>query len=43
MGKTKALSKDVKDKIVDLHKGGMGCKTISKMLCVKETTVSAIV
>ncbi|KAI5091386.1 smoothelin isoform X1 [Silurus meridionalis] len=28
MGKNKELSKDVRDKIVDLHKAGMGYKTI---------------
>ncbi|XP_074472562.1 uncharacterized protein LOC141756598 [Sebastes fasciatus] len=43
MGKTKGLSKDVRDKIVDLHKTGMGYKTISKQLCEKETTVGAII
>ncbi|KAL0183576.1 hypothetical protein M9458_019272, partial [Cirrhinus mrigala] len=32
MAKTKELSKDVKDKIVDLHKAEMGYKTISKQL-----------
>ncbi|KAI4900022.1 hypothetical protein NFI96_023288, partial [Prochilodus magdalenae] len=26
MGKTKELSKDVRDKIIDLYKAGMGCK-----------------
>ena len=30
MGKTKELSKDIKDKIVDLHKAGMGYKKINK-------------
>ncbi|KAK1790610.1 hypothetical protein P4O66_014484, partial [Electrophorus voltai] len=39
MGKTKELSKDVTDKIVDLHKAGMGYKNISKKLGEKETTV----
>ncbi|KAI4874842.1 hypothetical protein NFI96_010391 [Prochilodus magdalenae] len=43
MGKTKELSKDVRDKIIDLHKAGMGYKTLSKMLGEKETTVGAIV
>ncbi|WP_223121321.1 hypothetical protein, partial [Salmonella sp. S103_04178] len=43
MGKTKELSKDVRDKIIDLHKAGMGYKTISKTLGEKETTVGAIV
>ncbi|KAJ8342658.1 hypothetical protein SKAU_G00325860 [Synaphobranchus kaupii] len=43
MGKTKELSKDVRDKIVDLHKAGMGYKTISKQLGEKDTTVGAII
>ncbi|KAJ8381074.1 hypothetical protein SKAU_G00018520 [Synaphobranchus kaupii] len=43
MGKTKELSKDVRDKIVDLHKAGMGYKTIGKQLGGKETTVGAII
>ncbi len=32
MAKTKELSKDVRDKIVDLHKTGIGYKTIAKQL-----------
>ncbi len=40
MGKTKELSKDIRDKIVDLHKAGMDYKTISKKLGEKETTYS---
>ncbi|KAK6303080.1 hypothetical protein J4Q44_G00255340 [Coregonus suidteri] len=32
MAKTKELSKDVRDKNVDLHKAGMGYKTIAKQL-----------
>ncbi|KAK6326467.1 hypothetical protein J4Q44_G00021120 [Coregonus suidteri] len=32
MAKTKELSKDVRDKIVDLHKTGIGYKTITKQL-----------
>ncbi len=43
MTKTKELSKDVRDKIVDLHKTGMGYKTIAKQLGEKETTVGAII
>src|SRR4029434_5034893 len=43
MGKTKELSKDIRDKIVDLHKAGMGYKTISKQLGGKQTTVGAII
>ncbi|KAK6298506.1 hypothetical protein J4Q44_G00315610 [Coregonus suidteri] len=44
MAKTKELSKDVRDKIVDLHKAGMGYKTIAKQLgkdvrCVSATYV----
>ncbi len=43
MATTKELSKDVRDKIVDLHKAGMGYKTIAKQLGVKVTTVGAII
>ncbi len=43
MAKTKELSKDVRDKIVDLHKAGMGYKTIAKQLGEKVTTVGAII
>ncbi len=43
MAKTKELSKDVRDKIVDLHKAGMGCKTITKQLGEKVTTVGVII
>ena len=43
MGKTKELSKDVRDKVVELHKAGMGYKTISKKLNEKVTTVGAII
>ena len=42
MGKTKELSKDIRDKIVDLHKAGMGYKKISKQLGEK-LTVGAII
>ena len=38
MGKTKELPKDVRDKVVDLHKAGMGYKTIGQQLSEKETT-----
>ncbi len=41
MAKTKKLSKDVRDKIVDLHKAEMGYKTITKQLGEKVTTVGA--
>ncbi len=43
MANTKELSKDVRDKIVDLHKAGMGYKTITKQLGEKVTTVGAII
>ncbi len=43
MAKTKELSKDVRDKIVDLHKAGMGYKTIVKQLGENVTTVGAII
>ncbi|KAI4903007.1 hypothetical protein NFI96_012034, partial [Prochilodus magdalenae] len=43
MGKTKELSKDVRDKIVDLYKAGMGYKAISKKLDEKVTTVGVII
>ena len=43
MGKTKELSKDIGDKIVDLRKAGMGYKKISKQLGEKLTTVGAII
>ena len=43
MGKTKELSKDIRDKIVDLRKAGMGYKKISKQLGEKLTTVGAII
>ena len=42
MGKTKELSKDIRDKIVDLHKAGIGYKKISKQLGEK-LTVGAII
>ena len=43
MGKTKKLSKDIRDKIVDLHKAGMCYNKISKQLGEKLTTVGAII
>ncbi len=43
MAKTKKLSNDVRDKIVDLHKTGMGYKTIIKQVGEKVTTVGAII
>ncbi|KAK6309675.1 hypothetical protein J4Q44_G00195560 [Coregonus suidteri] len=41
MAKTKELSKDDRDKIVDLHKAGMGYKTIAKQLVCQETVWEA--
>ncbi len=38
-----AKTKDVRDKVVDLHKAGMGYKTIAKQLGEKVTTVGAII
>src|SRR4029434_3290133 len=43
MGKTKELTKDVRDKVVDLHKAGMGYKTIGKQLGEKQTTIGLII
>ena len=43
MGKTKELSKNIRDKIVDLHRAGMGYKKISKQLGEKLTTAGAII
>ncbi len=43
MAKIKELSKEVRDKIVDLHKPGMSYKTIAKQLGEKVTTVGAII
>ena len=42
MAKTRELCKDIRDKIVDLHKAGMGHRTIGKQLGEKATTVGAI-
>jgi transposase len=43
MGKTKELSTDIRDKIVDLHKAGMGYKRIGKQLGEKRSTVGAVI
>ena len=43
MGKTKELSKDIRDKIVDLHKAGISYKTIGKKLDEKVTTIGVII
>jgi IS30 family transposase len=42
MAKTRELCKDIRDQIVDLHKAGMGYRTIGKQLGEKATTVGAI-
>ncbi len=41
--KDKELSKDVRDNILDLHKAGIGYKTIAKQLGKKVTKVGAII
>uniref|UniRef100_A0A8K9UDX3 Transposase n=1 Tax=Oncorhynchus mykiss TaxID=8022 RepID=A0A8K9UDX3_ONCMY len=43
MAKTRELCKDIRDKIVDLHKAGMGYRTIGKQLGEKAATVGAII
>lgn len=43
MGNTRELSKDIRDRIVDLQKAGKGYKTMSKLLGQKVTTIGAIV
>uniref|UniRef100_A0AAY5KNH1 Transposase Tc1-like domain-containing protein n=1 Tax=Esox lucius TaxID=8010 RepID=A0AAY5KNH1_ESOLU len=43
MAKIRELCKDIRDKIVDLHKAGMGYRTIGKQLGEKATTVGAII
>ncbi|KAI4899494.1 hypothetical protein NFI96_000370 [Prochilodus magdalenae] len=43
MPKTRELCKDIRDKIVDLHKARMGYRTIGKQLGEKATTVGAII
>lgn len=43
MAKTRELSKDSRDKIVDLHKAGMSYSTIGKQLGEKRSTVGAII
>uniref|UniRef100_A0AAZ3QXW4 SAM domain-containing protein n=1 Tax=Oncorhynchus tshawytscha TaxID=74940 RepID=A0AAZ3QXW4_ONCTS len=40
---TRELCKDIRVKIVDLHKAGMGYRTIGKQLGEKATTVGAII
>uniref|UniRef100_A0AAY5KYI2 Transposase Tc1-like domain-containing protein n=1 Tax=Esox lucius TaxID=8010 RepID=A0AAY5KYI2_ESOLU len=43
MAKTRELCKDIRDKIVDPHKAGMGYRTIGKQLGEKATTVGTII
>ncbi len=43
MAKAKELSKDVRNKTVDLHKAGRGYKTITKQLDEEVTTVGVII
>jgi len=40
---SRELCKDVRDKIVDLHKAGVGYRTIGNQLGEKATTVGAII
>ena len=43
MGKTKELSKDIRDKIVYLHKTGMGYKMIAKQWGEKESSDGTVI
>jgi IS30 family transposase len=43
MAKTRELCKDIGGRIVDLHKAGMGYRTIGKQLGEKTTTVGTII
>ncbi len=43
MAKTKELSKDVRDKIVDLHKAGMGYKTTAKQRLLQNSATLCII
>lgn len=43
MGKNNDSSEDIRDKIVDMYKSGMGYETISKKLIEKVTTAGAII
>ncbi|KAK1800488.1 hypothetical protein P4O66_005707 [Electrophorus voltai] len=43
MGKTKEHSKAIRDKIVDGHKAGKGCKTLSEELGLPVSTVGSII
>ena len=40
--KTKELSKKVRDKVVEKHRSGEGCKKISKSLIIPLSTVKSI-
>lgn len=42
MNKTKKLSEEIRDKIVDLHKAGKGYRTITDQLGNKRSTVGGI-
>lgn len=43
MAETRELCKDIRDKIADLHKAGIGYRTIGKQLGEKATSVGAII
>ena len=43
MAKTKELSKDTRNKIVDLHQAGKTESAIGKQLGLKKSTVGAII
>ena len=43
MAKTKELSKDTRNKIVDLHQAGKTESAIGKQLVLKKSTVGAII
>jgi len=43
MAKTRELCKDIRDKIVNLHKAGMDYRTIGKQLGEKATTIGTII
>ncbi|KAL6477311.1 hypothetical protein MHYP_G00131460 [Metynnis hypsauchen] len=43
MGKTKEHSKAIRDKIVEGHKAGKGCKTLSKELGLLVSTVGSVI
>ena len=43
MGKTKKMSEEIRDRIVDLHKADVSEKTIGKKLGETETTAGAII